>query len=218
MIITAQHRDALIELINISFARTAASLSELTGDRVVLQQPDVYIHPISTLNSILANFLAGDLATVQQVFTGSISGNAMLVLNYEGAVELTELFVPTVVRHNQSLDSSACEVLTEIGNILLNACLGMFGNLLNIEIGFDAPRLHFDALDQLINSIADVEELSYSLFVSTTFSLRDKSVTGYLMLLLSLDSLECLVQAVEVWAELPIVGSTSNSESEIVVN
>ena len=217
MLITAQHRDALIELINISFARTAASLSELTSDRVVLEQPDVYIHPISKLNTILANSLAGDLATVEQVFTGSISGNAMLLLNYEGAVELTELFVPTASRNNHSLDSSACEVLTEIGNILLNACLGMFGNLLNIPVCFSAPRLHLDALDQLINSIAGEEELSYSLFVSTNFRLRDKSVAGYLMLLLSLDSLESLVQAVEIWA-LPIAGSTSNSEIEIIIN
>jgi chemotaxis protein CheC len=217
MLITAQHRDALIELINISFACTAASLSELTGDHVVLEQPDVYIHPISTLNTILANSLAGDLATVEQVFTGSISGKAMLLLNYEGAVELTELFVPTASRNNHSLDSSACEVLTEIGNILLNACLGMFGNLLNIPVCFSAPRLHLDALDQLINSIAGEEELSYSLFVSTTFRLRDKSVTGYLMLRLSLDSLESLVQAVEIWA-LPIAGSTSNSEIEIIIN
>ncbi len=216
MLITAQHRDALIELINISFARTAASLSELTGDRVVLEQPDVYIHPISTLNTILANSLAGDLATVEQVFTGSISGNAMLLLNYQGALELTKLFVPTASRNNHSLDSSACEVLTEIGNILLNACLGMFGNLLNIPVCFSAPRLHLDVLDQLINSIAG-EELSYSLVVSTTFSMRDKSVTGYLMLLLSLDSLESLIQAVETWAS-PIAGSTSNSEIEIIIN
>ncbi|AFZ14354.1 CheC, inhibitor of MCP methylation [Crinalium epipsammum PCC 9333] len=216
MLITAQHRDALIELINISFARTAASLSELTGDRVVLEQPDVYIHPISTLNTILANSLAGDLATVEQVFTGSISGNAMLLLNYQGALELTKLFVPTASRNTHSLDSSACEVLTEIGNILLNACLGMFGNLLNIPVCFSAPRLHLDVLDQLINSIAG-EELSYSLVVSTTFSMRDKSVTGYLMLLLSLDSLESLIQAVEIWAS-PIAGSTSNSEIEIIIN
>ncbi|MGB3205364.1 MAG: chemotaxis protein CheC [Crinalium sp.] len=217
MLITAQHRDALIELINISFARTAASLSELTGDHVVLQQPDVYIRPISTLNTILASFLPGDLATVQQLFTGAISGNAMLLLNYEGAVELTELFVPTASKNNHSLDSSACEVLTEIGNILLNACLGMFGNLLNIPVCFSAPRLHLDVLDQLINSIAGEEKLSYSLFISTTFSMRDKSVTGYLILLLSLDSLESLVQAVEVWAELPNTGDTSNSEVEIVI-
>jgi chemotaxis protein CheC len=218
MLITAQHRDALIELINISFARTAASLSELTGDHVVLEQPNVYIHPLNNLNTILANFLTGDLATVRQVFTGSISGNAMLLLNYEGAVELTELFVPTAGNYNHSLDSSACEVLTEIGNILLNACLGMFGNLLNIQICFSAPRLHLDALDGMINSIAGEEELSYSLVVSTTFSLRDQSVTGYLVLLLSLDSLECLVQAIEIWAELPVVSITSNSEIEIVVN
>ena len=42
---TAQH-DALVELLNIGFGRAAASLSQLTGHRVLLEVPQVSVHPI----------------------------------------------------------------------------------------------------------------------------------------------------------------------------
>ena len=36
-----------------------------------------------------------------------------------------------------SIDASAREVITEVGNILLNACLGTFGNLLKATTSGD---------------------------------------------------------------------------------
>ncbi len=222
MRLSEQHKDALTELINISFARTASSLSELTGHRVLLEVPHVSMHPISELGSRLADFIQGDVATVQQLFTGSISGNALLLLNYEGAVELTDLLLPSESRLSHRLDSARSEVLTEIGNILLNACLGMFGNLLHIKVSFSVPRLHLEALDGLLSSIIiGKDELRYALVVSTTFRVRGSSVTGYLMLVLGVASLECLVNAVEVWADIPVPSlpeSSNNSEIQLNAN
>ena len=49
MELTTIQQDALIELLNIGFGRAAAALSELTGHRVVLEVPEVSIHPIAAL-------------------------------------------------------------------------------------------------------------------------------------------------------------------------
>ena len=46
MLLTDKQSDALAELINIAFARTAASLSELSGHRVLLNAPGVDVVPI----------------------------------------------------------------------------------------------------------------------------------------------------------------------------
>ena len=51
MELTAAQEDALIELLNIGFGRAASSLSQLTGHRVVLDVPQVSIHPIATVRS-----------------------------------------------------------------------------------------------------------------------------------------------------------------------
>ena len=53
MELTTTQQDALIELLNIGFGRAAASLSQLTGHRVVLDVPQVSIHPISAVRYAL---------------------------------------------------------------------------------------------------------------------------------------------------------------------
>ncbi|HEY9850337.1 MAG TPA: hypothetical protein V6D28_12805 [Leptolyngbyaceae cyanobacterium] len=198
--LTEQQKDALTELINIGFARTANSLSELTNSRVLLEVPQISLHPIEELSAKLETFVSDEVATVQQIFTGAVSGNALLVLNYDGAVILTDLLTPNKNSHFHRLDVSASEVLTEVGNILLNACLSMFGNVLKIQISFSVPRLHLDALDGLLNSLViGKEELRYAILIYTAFHLRDNSVKGYLVMVLGVASLDHLIQAIDRW-------------------
>ena len=201
MELTEQQKDALSELINIAFSRTAASLSELTGHRVLLDVPKVAIYPINELSAALAEFLPAEIATVHQVFSGPVTGDALLLLNYDGAVTLTDLLTDERVRSDR-LNASAREVLTEVGNILLIACLGMFGNLLQVHVSFSVPRLHLETLDALLGSMmVESEGLRYALVVYTAFRLRDSAVSGYLVIALNVASLDRLIQEAEKWEE-----------------
>ena len=199
MKLTERQSDALSELINIAFARTGAALSELTGHRVMLNPPEVAVYRTEKLRPALAKLVPGEVASIHQVFSGPVVGDALWLLNYDGAVHLTDLLTDG---HSQSpyLDESAREVLTEVGNILLNACLGMFGNLLNVHVTFSVPRLHLETLDELIASTtSDKTEMHYALVVYTAFQIRHSSVKGFLVIVLSVDSLDRLIQEVDVW-------------------
>jgi len=197
--LTERQSDALSELINIAFARTGAALSELTGHRVVLNPPEVAVYRGEELRGALAKFVPGDVASIHQVFAGPVTGDALLLLNYEGAVQLTDLLTDEDTPSN-FLDESAREVLTEVGNILLNACLGMFGNLLNVHVTFSVPRLHLETLDELLASItANKTEMHYALVIYTAFQIRDSSVKGFLVIVLSVESLDRLIQEVDAW-------------------
>ena len=199
MKLSDRQSDALSELINIAFARTGAALSELTGHRVLLNPPEVAVYRSEELRPVLAKFVPGDVASIHQVFAGPIAGDALLILNYAGAVQLTDLLTDG---HEPSvfLDESAREVLTEVGNILLNACLGMFGNLLNVHVTFSVPRLHLETLDELIASTTTGKtEMHYALVVYTAFQIRDSSVKGFLVIVLSVASLDRLIQEVDTW-------------------
>ena len=201
MQLNERQNDALSELINIAFSRTAASLSELTGHRVMLDVPRVEIYPVSELMTKLAEFLPAELASVHQVFTGPLTGDALLLLSYDGAVTLTDLLTDESVRSHR-LNESAREVLTEVGNILLNACLGVFGNLLQVRISFSVPRLHLETLGDMVKSLViDKEELRYALVIYTAFRVRDSAISGYLVIALSVVSLDRLIQEVERWEE-----------------
>src|ERR1044071_9795917 len=194
MQLNERQNDALVELINIAFSRTAASLSELTGHRVLLDVPKVEIYPVGDLAMKLAQFLPAELASVHQVFTGPLTGDALLLLNYDGAVHLTDLLTDDSLQ-SRRLNESGREVLTEVGNILLNACLGVFGNLLHVRISFSVPRLHLETLSDMVRSLViDKEELRYALVVYTAFRVRDSAISGYLVIALSVVSLDRLIQ------------------------
>jgi len=192
-----QQLDALIELLNIATARTAASLSDLTGQRVLLDVPSVEIYPMHQLAEVLQRFVVGDVATVHQIFNGQVVGDAFLLLDYNAAVTLVDLLTDEPLSY-QRLNESAREVLTEIGNILLNSCLSVFGDLLQVRVSFSVPRLHLDDLRGLLRSLTiGQEELQYGLLVHTNFRLRESEVGGYLVLVLGVASLDLLIQAIE---------------------
>jgi chemotaxis protein CheC len=201
MELTDRQNDALAELINIGFARTAASLSDLTGQRVMLDVPQVTIHPIAELHGALGEFVSGEVATVHQIFSGPVAGDALLLLDAGGAAVLATLLT-NERSPSPRLDESAREVLTEVGNILLNACLGMFGNLLQVQVSFSIPRLHLESLGSVLTSLViGKEELRYAMVVYTSFRLRESEVTGYLVIVLGVASLDRLIREVESWED-----------------
>jgi chemotaxis protein CheC len=200
MELTPAQRDALSELINIGYGRAAGALSELTGYRVVLEVPQVAVHEIDKIAPLLDTVVKGEVAAVNQVFSGPISGNALLMLAEDAALMLSRLFdnerAPT-----RGFDASAREVITEIGNILLNACLGVFGNLLHVQVAFAVPRLHVETVDHLLQSITldSKEKLSHGLMIQTRFNLRASDVSGYLIIILGITSLDRLMRELEKW-------------------
>lgn len=197
MIISSEQKDSLLELINIGFGRAAASLSELTGQRVQLNVPQFVICPMEEIREHLKDLMQGKVATVHQMFSGPVAGEAILLLDYGGAVLLSGLLSESRVPVDR-LDQSDQEVLTEVGNILLNACLGTFGNLLDIHLSFSLPRMQVETLDPLLASFSiSTESVRYAMLILTTFSLRDSTVHGYLILVLAVSSLDLLVQSLD---------------------
>lgn len=201
MQLTERQTDALTELINIGYARAAGALSELTGHRILMEVPQVSIHPIHEIGALLGRFIVGEIASVHQVFSGPVGGNALLLLDQEAAMLLNQLLTnEPATPGERMLDASAREVLTEVGNIVLNACLGVFGNLLHVQVSFAVPRLHVESLDDVLGSImVDHQELHYGLTVQTKFSLRNSNVSGYLVIVLGVTSLDRLLEEVQRW-------------------
>jgi chemotaxis protein CheC len=199
MDLTITQEDALKELLNIGFGRAAASLSQLTGHRVLLDVPAVSIHPLPDLKHALGKVVTDHVASVHQIFSGPVAGDALLILNHQAAGILKQLLTDEPALPLQ-VDASAREVLTEIGNILLNACLGTFGNLLNVQVSFSIPHLDLDTLQGVLQSLlVNREGMRYGLLVHAGFRLRDAEVTGYLVIVLSVASLDRLIRAVEAW-------------------
>ena len=191
--------DALAELINIAFGLTAAKLSEISGHRVVLEPPIIVSHPIEGLAKDMDLFSTGEIVSVHQVFSGVFSGDAILCLNAEGAVRLSNILVEESLQSKQ-LDTTNAEILTEIGNMLLSACLGVFGNLLQMHVSFSVPELHRESLQQFLNSlVVSGKEVKYAVVINSSFKIQDSQVAGRIAIVLGVSSLERLIQAIVQW-------------------
>lgn len=196
MNLDAIQTDALTELFNIGLHRAAASLSELTSQRIVVELPRLWISPIQHMRPRLMELLDGDLASVHQIFGGVVSGDAVLLLEYEKAALLAKLMTQDEVALSGRLDQSAREVLTEVGNIVLGACLSVFGDILKVSVSFSVPRIHIESLDGLLQSLTlEHDELQYAVIAATRFRLSELEVGGYLIVALGLTSLELISQA-----------------------
>jgi chemotaxis protein CheC len=193
-----QH-DALVELLNIGFGRAGASLSRLTGHRVLLEVPEVSIHPMDQLQGYLNQVVEDEVASVHQIFSGPVGGDALLMLDPIAASALKELLTSEPALP-LALDASTREVLTEVGNIVLNACLGTFGNLLKLPIAFSVPDINVATVKAVIDSLASSQDgFRYALVVTAGFRLRGAGVTGYVVIILSVQSLNRLLLAVDDW-------------------
>ena len=189
-------RDALTELFNIGLHRAASSLSDLTGQRILVDLPRLWICPIEETYERLVDFLDGDLATVHQIFKGTVTGDAVLVLDYDSAARLTRLMTDGGVAIGGRLDQSAREVLAEVGNVILSSCLSSFGDMLHVSVSFSVPRMHVESLEGLLRSLqVDNEEMNYALLAATRFRLTEGEVGGYLMIAVGMSSLTLISRA-----------------------
>ncbi len=197
--LTEFETDALNELFNIGLHRAAASLSELTSQRVIVDLPRLWVCPVEELPDRLVGLVQGDLATVHQVFGGEISGDAVFLLEYDKAAELTTLLTEGNAASPGVLDQSAREVLAEVGNIVLGACLGAFGNVLKVAVSFAVPRIHIESLQGMLRSmiVDEREDVHYALLAATHFKLSERDVGGYLVVVLGLSSISRASKALE---------------------
>jgi chemotaxis protein CheC len=188
--------DALTELFNIGLHRAAASLSELAGQRIIVDLPRLWVCPIDEMHDRLTDLVAGELATVHQIFRGSVTGDAVLVLEYENAARLADLLTGGTVAVAGRLDQSSREVLAEVGNVILSSCLSAFGDMLQVTVSFSVPRIHVESLDGLLHSLkVDNLDLHYALLAATRFRLSEREVGGYLMIAVGMNSLSLITRA-----------------------
>ena len=189
-------QDALTELFNIGLHRAAASLSDLTGQRIIVDLPRLWVCPIAETHDRLIELLHGDLATVHQIFKGTVTGDAVLVLEYENAARLATMLTDGGVGIGGRLDQSAREVLAEVGNVILSSCLSAFGDMLQVAVSFSVPRIHVESLDAMLRSLqVDDAELQVALLAATRFRLTEGEVGGYLIIAVGLTSLGLISRA-----------------------
>jgi chemotaxis protein CheC len=201
--LTTEQQDVLNELINIGFGRAASSLSVLVNQRVLLNVPHLQIYALEHISQSLSELSHGELVNVHQVFHGKLTGHALLLLDVGGASRLVDL-MNGGTGQSGPLTSISQEALAEVGNIVINAFLGAFGNLLKIHLSFTIPSIKIETLAQLLQSLMKSDQDSrYAMVVKIRFQLSHQDISGYLVVVMGARPLEALLNALRKEGMLP---------------
>jgi chemotaxis protein CheC len=193
----SEYQDAITEIVNIGFGRAAASLSALLGQKVQLEAPEVKLLTFPKLKSAMTDLVSSDAISVHQKFKGRIDGDVLLLLNESSASILVDLLSGGNGNYHP-LTISDREALLEVGNILLNAYIGSFGNLLKFRINFSIPQLNYQPVYKTLGNLnLTKDDDHYSLLVKTEFKVLDGQVDGYVVLIVDEDSLSTVYSAIK---------------------
>jgi chemotaxis protein CheC len=191
--------DALQEVMNISFGRAAADLAEVIDIFIKLNIPNIKIIKVKELagyiNSEIKDF--DTCSIVEQNYHGDFSGIAFLIFPYGIEKEFISYFHDSHIREFESdeLVELEKEVLMEVGNILIGACIGKIFELLNNSVTYLPPRAIIGDNFQDIFIKGHFHDNDVAITLKTYFSFEDRGVTGYMFLINNTDSLPYLKNA-----------------------
>jgi len=182
--------DALREVSNVAMGRAADLLARLLDTFVVLPVPVVNLLERSELNMALSSLRsASSVSAVCQGFYGSrVSGEALLIFNDTSFADIANL---TDFKGDITPEVEL-ELLMDIGNILIGACLKGLAEQLDVAFSQGQPVLlgqHVDT-DDLVNE--STASWSKALTVEIPYRLEGHSVDCDLLLLFTEDSLNVL--------------------------
>jgi len=186
-------KDALGELLNIGMGRASASLSEMVGEEVELSVPKVDTlsqkEAIVRINALVGN----EITAIKETFKGAFWGDALLLFPENHSLELVRALIKDDTMPVEMISEMEQEALTEVGNIILNACLGSLANIFKENLEFDLPQYsRGTSKDVLTNSTKDKESPEGVLLLQMNFSLEKTKVNGYLTLLMDVASMQAL--------------------------
>lgn len=192
--ISANDIDAFRELINIGIGRSAGMLNRITRSHVTLSVPEVRVIPIKEFDSLSCCDYGGDLATVSLDYSGSFSGKTAVVFPQDSAAKLA-MAVTGEGEGSPELDGIKVEVLKEVGNILVSGVMGSISNVLKSSLTYSIPVYDESALKNLVGNYEKSAD-EYIIIGRADFTIRDLEISGNIIMILEVGSLEYLLECV----------------------
>lgn len=142
-------RDALLETFNVALGRAAVSLSRLMRETIALTAPQLELLPADGAVARIKALTDERVAAVVQRFEGDLEAHALLMFPQSRALEVVRLAVGSLVGE-EDLSELEEEAISEVGNILLNACMAVLANQLHMQLRTAPPAYVLDMPEHVL--------------------------------------------------------------------
>ncbi|TQV72907.1 hypothetical protein FLL45_15695 [Aliikangiella marina] len=215
MSLNALEIDAIVELLNHGVGRAADALSKMVGEEVLITVPVLELVDFNQFEQQLNSFPSDEVMILLQPFAGEFDGTGMWILSQESCHALTGK-VLSKTKIDPASKGVEDDLLTEVGNIVLNACVGQLAEMVESPLRCSVPQLKSSSAEALIPLIIkEVDHFSEQqsiLMLHLNFSLASLSMQSVIGLVLDELAQEELVQKVKIYLDSLLKKITSFRE------
>lgn len=193
MLAGPEQRDALSELVNIGMGQAGDSLARLFDTFITLSIPRIQIVQPDDITRTIATLVGepGPIIAVRQAFSSKIRGEAIAIYPAGGCDALAGLVTYS--------DVSSDELLLEISNVLVGACVGGLAAQFALELSFSPPSILGEHAS--VDAMLDTAGLpwDHALIAEVNFQIVDRAFRCHLLTFWPDESLHVLMAAVDAF-------------------
>ena len=192
-------RDALQEVTNIAMGQAGARLAQILDSFVHLSVPRINMTEAGQITETIEKMVGPGVAVtaIRQSFNGTLRGEAMVVYDESGCRNLADL----MGYEDNAGQAQEREMLLDVGNVLVGACLNGVAELLGAQLAFSAPTLIAEnaTVDRLINT----QQLTWTcaLLIEVHFTLEIRDFSCHLLTLMPEESIAQLKSALDAFMD-----------------
>lgn len=197
--LSALENDALIEIFNIGVGQAAASMSTIVNEAVHMSVPSISFIPRAEAARLLGktDSLPERICGVSQHFGGAFETEAILMFPEDKSLEIVRLMVGEAVPLKE-LTEMEQEAMCEIGNIMLNSCVGTLANIFQRELQGSLPRYHLGTSDEILTATGSQAD-GVVLMLHIDFLLERHQIHGYVAFVLDISALHDLQEQINLY-------------------
>lgn len=181
--------DVLKEIGNIGAGNATTALSQMVGTKIDMSVPKAELLDFKDLSDVVGgaeSLVVGILLTLEE----EIDGMMLFVLDWKSAHSLVNLLMQKPLECLDEFTEIELSALNEIGNIIAGAYLSSLSSLTRLTITSSVPYMAID----MAGAILSVPAIEFgklgdkALLIQSKFGEEDIDVSGYFILIPTLDS------------------------------
>jgi chemotaxis protein CheC len=192
---SVEQTDALQEVVNVGMGQAANALAITLETFVLLPVPSVRLVGSSDVLGAIRELTgaASRLTAVRQAFTSSFRGEALVIFGEDSARDLA----PYLGYEGALTKTDSEEILLDVSNLLVGACVGGIAQQLSYDLSFSAPS--FIGHDASIEELLAPQRMTWerSLLVEVNFRLEREPFVCHILLFWPETSMEELKRGID---------------------
>ncbi len=197
IVLNELEHDALVEIFNIGVGHAAASMSGIVNEEVMMSVPSISFLDRASAAQLLSNKEEERICGVSQHYEGAFNTEAILMFPENKSLEIVRLMVGELVPL-QELSEMEQEAMSEIGNIILNSCVGTLADIFQMELHGSLPLYHVGTSAEIMSASGSADDTTV-LMLHIDFVLEKHQIRGYVAFILDLSSLHDLKHQINLY-------------------